>query len=202
MVKIAVFRFFRKKCAENQKRLRDEKWFFWVRLRQMMMFCSATIHQTLDSVCGAKSQTSLPDAATGSWTLGSTCLSCTSSPSASVWSYRWQKQRLQMLTSKHKYLNQWYSIFWGSWTLYISALISPSQKSFDDWRFELKVWLWACNCILMSEMSEIAFKRHLGTFIPSLSQTGADSFNFQNLPCDKKTNSPQYLFAYVPKQNH
>lgn len=88
----------RRKQLQN-KSLRGPTWVL-SSSKTLMLWCSAAFHQTFESVCGAKLQTSLLGAATGSWNLGSTCPSCTSSPSASIWSYRWHKTQI---------LNHWYT---------------------------------------------------------------------------------------------
>lgn len=110
------------------KRLRGERWFFWVCL--LLMFCSAMFHQGLHSVCGAKSQTSQAGAAIGSWSLGSTCPSCRSSPSASVWSYRWHKPRLPKLMDEQTALSKSVVLSLlggpGAPAYFWSALIDPS----------------------------------------------------------------------------
>lgn len=129
-VKTAVFRFSaRRKWLKNKA---SERWKVVLpSLSQtLLMFCSAMFHQGLHSVCGAKSQTSQAGAATGSWSLGSTCPSCRSSPSASVWSYRWLKPRLPKLMDEQTALSKSVVLSLlggpGPPAYFWSALIDPS----------------------------------------------------------------------------
>lgn len=92
----------------------------------LLLFCAAMFHQGLHSVCGAKLQTSQAGAATGSWSLGSSYPTCTSSPSASVWSYRWHKLRLPHLVDEQTaWSKSVVPTFWG--------FLDPLNISDEPW---------------------------------------------------------------------